>query len=75
MRPMKLLVQLEDYQCFQLKKLSLASLSESGNSGLKLNKTLKAHNSWQEYARTKMSESQTKAGNQEKLQKFENLKI
>ena len=54
MRPMKLLVQLEDNQCFQLKKLSLASLSESGNSGLKINKTFKAHNSSQEYARTKI---------------------
>ena len=53
MRPMKLLEQLEDNQCFQLKKISLARLSESGNSGLK-----------------KMSESQTKAGNQRKFEIF-----
>ena len=42
---MKLFMQEEDNHSSYLKKISLASFGESGNSGLKINKTLNAYSS------------------------------
>ena len=38
----------------QFQKISPPNFPESGNSGLKINNSLNAHSSWQEYARTKI---------------------